>query len=108
MRPMALPLVGKIELKRGYMDGITILHLEDNANDAILVRRQLESEHLKCKIDRVWSRDAFELALRSQAYDIILSGFSPAGFDGLSALRIAAAARPDLPFIFVSGTIGEE
>ena len=47
-------------------------------------------------------------ALTSAEFDVILSDFSLPQFDGLTALKIARELRPDVPFIFVSGTIGEE
>jgi diguanylate cyclase (GGDEF)-like protein/PAS domain S-box-containing protein len=56
----------------------------------------------------VATRDAFEAALRSRTFDIILSDYSLPGFDGQSALELAQAVCPDVPFLFVSGTIGED
>ena len=53
-------------------------------------------------------RAAYEHALAEFAPDLILSDYTLPGFDGSEALRIAQRQRPDTPFIFVSGTIGEE
>jgi two-component system, cell cycle sensor histidine kinase and response regulator CckA len=87
---------------------LKVLHLEDNPADTDLVRATLAREHVDCNIDRVMTKDAFETALRSKSYDIIVSDFSLPGFDGLTALSIAQSLKPEIPFIFLSGTIGEE
>ena len=87
---------------------LRILHLEDDANDADLVRASLEAGAISCVTRRVHTRDQFEAALDGDEVDLILSDYSMPTFDGLSALKIANAKRPDLPVIFVSGTLGEE
>lgn len=87
---------------------LKVLHLEDNPSDTDLVRATLARERIDCNIDRVMTRDAFETALQSKSYDIIVSDFSLPGFDGLAALSIAQSLKPQVPFIFLSGTIGEE
>jgi len=87
---------------------LRILHVEDSALDAELVKQRLELENVASIIDRVWSREQFEEALRRGAHDIIISDFALPGFDGMSALKMAKSIKPDLPFIFLSGTIGEE
>lgn len=89
-------------------DLIQILHLEDDVLDAELVRLTLESEGLVCQIDRVQNRDEFTQALQQGRYDIILGDYRLPTYDGVSALRLAQELRPDLPFIFVSGTLGED
>ena len=85
-----------------------VLHLEDRPEDAALVEAALEQEGLRCRIQVVATRATFIAALETQAFDVILSDFALPGFDGLSALRIAAERTPDTPFILVSGAIGEE
>lgn len=87
---------------------LKILHLEDNEIDAELVRDALEVEGIQCEITRAVTRHDFEVALRTGGFDLILSDYSLPGFDGMSALSMVKAERPDVPFIFVSGTIGEE
>ena len=57
---------------------------------------------------RVQTRDEFLAALEHDAIDVILADYKLPSFDGASALKLASSARPDVPFIFVSGTIGEE
>jgi PAS domain S-box-containing protein len=87
---------------------IHILHLEDDALDAELIQATLESAGITCQINRVQNRDEFSQALRQGEYDIILGDYRLPTYDGVSALRLARELRPDLPFIFVSGTLGED
>ena len=63
---------------------------------------------LGCELARVPSRDAFAAALEEGGIDLILADYALPGFDGLSAMRLAKELRPSVPFIFVSGTLGEE
>jgi signal transduction histidine kinase len=85
-----------------------ILLLEDDSGDAELVQELLEAEHMVCEVTRVQTRAEFVAALEDSRIDLILADYKLPSFDGLSALHLALTARPDLPFIFVSGTIGEE
>jgi signal transduction histidine kinase len=87
---------------------LKILHLEDDPNDAALVESLLEAEGFTCAIICVQNRAAFAAALESGGMDLILSDFSMPAFDGLSALELARNRCPDVPFILVSGTLGEE
>jgi len=87
---------------------LRILLLEDNSRDAELIQDLLEADHLVCELIRVQTRAAFLGALESHRLDLILADYQLPSFDGLSALRLALSARPDLPFIFVSGMLGEE
>jgi PAS domain S-box-containing protein len=87
---------------------LRILHLEDNENDAILIHAALQRNDFRCEIDRVDTRADFIAALERGGYDIILSDFSLPNFNGLAALELAHQKQPDVPFIFVSGTIGED
>src|SRR5437867_1623098 len=87
---------------------LRILHLEDNTHDAELIRHTLASEGLECDFTLVQSKADFAAALGQGRYDVILSDFGLSGYDGLSALGLAQQAQPDVPFILVSGTLGEE
>jgi PAS domain S-box-containing protein len=87
---------------------IHILHLEDDPNDAELVQALLAEADLPCRVTRVQSQDAYEESLRQDPVDIILADYQLPMYDGMSALRLAHECRPDLPFIFVSGVLGEE
>ncbi|WP_454688743.1 response regulator [Achromobacter aloeverae] len=85
-----------------------ILLLEDNDLDAELLRRRLERAGLDCHIDQVWEEADFRAALRGKSYGVILADYVLPRFDGMSALTIARELSPETPFIFVSGTLGEE
>jgi signal transduction histidine kinase/DNA-binding response OmpR family regulator len=87
---------------------LRILLLEDSAADAELVQDILEADGLHCDVVRVQTRGEFVTALDDRRFDLILADYSLPSFDGISALKLAIGARPDLPFIFVSGTLGEE
>jgi diguanylate cyclase (GGDEF)-like protein len=87
---------------------IRILLVEDVESDARLSLLQLKQAGLNCVSQRVESESAFRKALGEFAPHIILSDFSLPQFDGLSALEVAQEVTPDTPFIFVSGTMGEE
>src|SRR5436853_7699777 len=93
---------------RSVMSILRVLHREDNSMDAELIHSRLETDGLECSVDRVSTRLDFEASLRSGKYDLVLSDFSMPGFDGLSALKMTQSFNPELPFIFLSGTIGEE
>lgn len=85
-----------------------ILHLEDDSADAELVQAALGADGLACETLRVDSRAAFAAALDEGGFDVILADYSLPGFDGLAAQELAQQRRPEVPFIFVSGTLGEE
>ncbi len=87
---------------------IHILHLEDDPMDAELVQSRLEEAGLACRITRVQTQAEFDAALDRNEYAIILADFSLPMYDGMSALRLALERCPDVPFIFVSGVMGEE
>ncbi len=87
---------------------LRLLHLEDDSNDQYLVREMLREDGLICEVLAVKTRADFEAALQHHNYDLIISDYSLPSFDGLSALSIARKLSPATPFIFFSGTIGED
>ena len=87
---------------------LQILYLEDDPRDAELVGETLESEGVACHITRVGDRHEFLAALEQCRFDLILADYTLPSFDGISALKLAKEVCPELPFIFVSGTLGEE
>jgi PAS domain S-box-containing protein len=86
---------------------LRVLHLEDNDYDAELVRRRLADEGFTPEFTRVMKRESYLAALEQGQFDLILSDYSMPGFNGGSALALAQERRPQTPFIFVSGTLGE-
>src|SRR5580765_1164946 len=86
---------------------LRILHLEDDVGDAELIHAALESDGIVSDVTRVDTQAGFRAAL-AQRFDVILADNTLPGFDGLTALKLATEACPDVPFIFVSGTLGEE
>ena len=87
---------------------LRILHLEDSPQDAELIRAALEAEGISVHVTRVDSQGDYVAALVQGGFDVILADYTLPAFDGLSALKIAQEQCPDVPFIFVSGTLGEE
>src|SRR6202011_6016070 len=87
---------------------LRVLLLEDDTRDAELVQELLEANHFVCEVARAQTRAEFVAGLENAAINLILADFKLPSFDGLSALKLALDARPDLPFIFVSGTLGED
>jgi CheY-like chemotaxis protein len=85
-----------------------ILNLEDNSNDAELNQAELAERWPGCRLTCVSDREGYVVALERGDMDVILSDYSMPGFDGQSALALARAKCPEIPFLFVSGTIGEE
>ena len=85
-----------------------ILHIEDCAADAELVRALLSDEWPDCVIKVISSRPDLVENIENNEFDLILSDFSLGSFTGLDALKIARAKAPNTPFIFLSGTIGED
>jgi len=87
---------------------VRILHLEDDRNDAVLVQAALAAEGLPVEVETVTTREDFIAAIARGEFSLILSDYALPGFDGLSALRIAKEEAPDVPFVMVSGSLGEE
>ena len=87
---------------------LQILLLEDRAADAELMLHGLRQDGFRCQAKRVWTEADFVAELGNPALDLILADYSLPSFDGLSALKLAREQRPELPFILVSGSLGEE
>ncbi len=85
-----------------------ILHLEDSEDDCKLIEKTLEQNDLNCQIRRVETREEFFDSLQQSEFDLILSDCSLPKFSGMEALTIARTLKPQVPFVFVSGTIGED
>ena len=82
--------------------------LEDSPLDAELAIARLEKADLAPEITLTHDRQGFEAALLARPYDLILADYALPDFDGVAALALAREKLPRLPFIFVSGRVGEE
>ncbi len=87
---------------------LRILLLEDNAPHAELVEHFLRESGLGFNLTRVETRDGYIEQLEQHPPDMILSDYALPSFDGYAALAIAKDKMPNIPFIFVTGTMGEE
>lgn len=85
-----------------------ILYLEDEPKDVELVQATLEAEGIACDLTRADTQADFFTLLQQGGFDLILADYTLPLFDGISALRIAKEVSPEIPFIFVSGTLVEE
>src|SRR6202030_949884 len=73
-----------------------------------LICEVLRHEGLDCQLTRVETRAEFLEAMDRGSWDIILADYALPSFDGISALKMAIEKRPEVPFIFVTGALGEE
>lgn len=89
-------------------DMLRVLLLEDSATDAELNERILRKAGLEFTALRVETEPEFTAALAEFKPDILLADYHLPQFDGLSALAIVSEKYPDIPFIFVTGALGEE
>lgn len=88
-------------------EAVRIIHLEDNPHDRELVECLLSSSSCNFEFIRADDYESFSSALQKNA-DLILSDYSMPSYNGIKALQLAQEIRPCVPFIFFSGTIGEE
>jgi PAS domain S-box-containing protein len=87
---------------------LRILHLEDDPYDAELAHEMLEIGGISCDVMRVDTEREFVTELNRTRYDLIMADNAMPTFDGLTALVLAREIAPQIPFIFVSGSLGEE
>ena len=90
------------------MKFVNILLVEDSKLDAELALAQLTAAGINHKVDVVEDREAFAYAIESGPPDLILADYSLPSFTGMEALELAKQICPDVPFLFVSGVMGEE
>jgi PAS domain S-box-containing protein len=86
---------------------VRILHLEDDDMDAELIEATLGTG-MDCEVRRVVTRAEFTEALEAGGFDVILADYALPSFSGPAALTAARTRHPELPFIFLSGTLGDE
>src|ERR1017187_6488967 len=87
---------------------LRLLSVEDDPKDTELIQGLLETEGIVCEVTRVDTQAALLASLEQGGIDLVLADYTLPSFDGISALKFAVKARPEVPFIFVSGTLGEE
>ncbi len=87
---------------------LNILVIEDNPDDALLLKRLFHKEALKAKVTQVETAEAMIEALDSEKWDLVISDYSLPKFSGQEALNIFKSKNIDIPFILVSGTVGED
>jgi two-component system, cell cycle sensor histidine kinase and response regulator CckA len=87
---------------------LRVLHVEDSEGDSALVMRELRRGGFDPSFERVETRAAFKNALREKEWDVIISDYALPGYNGAAALADTRETGKDIPFILVSGTIGEE
>ncbi len=87
---------------------LRLLLVEDSPHDATLVVDALQQGGYEVATERVWSSERLVDALEHDAWDLVIADYTMPGFSGTAALALVREHDPDLPFIFVSGTIGEE
>lgn len=90
------------------MKKLHILHLEDNVSDAQLILNTLKHNFPDLDVHYAETQDEFEQMLVKPELEIVLADYSLPTFNGLAALELLKEKRPELPFILISGTIGEE
>jgi diguanylate cyclase (GGDEF)-like protein/PAS domain S-box-containing protein len=94
--------------KTNGSEAVRVLMVEDVATDAELEVRELKRAGMRIEHRLVDREEQFLAELQSFSPDVIISDFSMPHFDGMTALALARENAPNIPFIFVSGTIGEE
>lgn len=87
---------------------IRILNVEDNEDDFLLIRREVRRAGITAEFERVESPEALRAALARDVWSVIIADYSLPGFSGIDALQILNETGHDIPFILVSGTVGED
>lgn len=87
---------------------LQVLHLEDDPLDAELIKHELEKHNIPCSITRIHTQEEFTQALSAGEVDLILSDSNLPCLDTLAALKMTRKYRPELPFVFVTGSISPQ
>lgn len=87
---------------------LNVLIIEDSENDALLILRELRRGGYDPYHERVQTAEEMEASLKKQAWDIVLSDFTMPNFNGIHALKLLQEKEINVPFILVSGLVGEE
>lgn len=89
-------------------DKLRFLHIEDNPLDAEIIEAELRKEWPDCVYELISSERELAAAMAGGSYSMVISDYALPGFDGLTALSMIQSCSPDIPFLFVTGTMGEE
>jgi CheY-like chemotaxis protein len=87
---------------------VRVLFVEDEENDVVIISHQIKKDGLQIVAERVETEAQLRSALEHFRPDVVLSDFQLPQFDGHAALRTVLEVAPHVPFVFVSGTIGEQ
>jgi PAS domain S-box-containing protein len=87
---------------------LSVLLIEDSEDDALLIKRELEKNGYNLQMERVETEEDMQKALKKKSWDLIISDYVLPRFSGLEALQLYKKEQLDLPFIVVSGKIGED
>src|SRR5881398_2181101 len=102
------PGVARSDRSQSVRVPLRVLIAEDSENDARLLVRELERAGFDAAYERVDSRTAMQAALDRHTWDLVIGDYSMPEFSGPAALALLRAHDPDTPFIFVSGSMGED
>ena len=89
-------------------ESLRVLFIEDSEDDTLLLLRELKRGGFDVVFERVDTAEAMLLALEKQVWDIVISDYVMPHFSGITALNLLRTSGIDLPFIMVSGKIGED
>src|SRR6267142_5054920 len=87
---------------------LRMMIVEDSEDDAVMVLRELKRAGYEVDFQRVDTSDALKASLSARDWDLVISDFSMPRFSGTEALKLVRSTGSDAPFIFVSGTMGED
>ena len=87
---------------------LQILIVDDSADDAVLIARELRRSFRQVEVEHADSLGELAGALQLGRWDVVISDYNMSGFNGMEALNLVKRMDPDLPFILVTGTMGEE
>jgi len=87
---------------------LRVLQVEDSESDAALILRELKKEGYEVQAKRVEDPGALREALENQEWDVIIADYNLPGFNAPAALKILQEVGCDIPFLVVSGAIGED
>src|SRR5690242_1802314 len=100
--------MSEIDEQEPLPEVLRVLIVEDSITDVKLVVRALRQTGRSIEWERVEDKEAMRAALETRRWDLVISDWSMPRFSALEALAVVKAMQLDLPFIVVSGTVGEE